>query len=95
MPVAERLVLSEAEASRSSASRVLFSGLGPETRSRRHCNEVTMNQEKPLVNNTYLLQKFPGKGGWVYAADSCVIFGEAKFWKSITTFAKYSKNSNP
>jgi len=27
-----------------------------------------MNQEKLLVNNTYLLQKFPGKGGWVYAA---------------------------
>ncbi|NUN99000.1 MAG: DUF1905 domain-containing protein [Saprospiraceae bacterium] len=23
---------------------------------------------KPLVNQTYLLQKFPGKGGWVYAA---------------------------
>ena len=21
----------------------------------------------PLVNNTYLLQKFPGKGGWTYA----------------------------
>lgn len=23
--------------------------------------------EKPLVNNDYLLQKFPGKGGWTYA----------------------------
>lgn len=22
----------------------------------------------PLVNNTYLLEKFPGKGGWTYAA---------------------------
>ena len=26
-----------------------------------------MNQEKPLVNSKYLLQKFPGKGGWTYA----------------------------
>jgi hypothetical protein len=26
-----------------------------------------MEKEKPLVNSTYLLQKFPGKGGWTYA----------------------------
>jgi len=24
-------------------------------------------KEKPLVNSEYLLQKFPGKGGWTYA----------------------------
>jgi len=24
--------------------------------------------EKPLVNNNYLLHKFPGKGGWTYAS---------------------------
>lgn len=24
--------------------------------------------EKPLVNKKYLLQKYPGKGGWTYAA---------------------------
>jgi len=24
--------------------------------------------QKPLVDNNYLLQKFPGKGGWTYAA---------------------------
>lgn len=27
-----------------------------------------MEPEKPLVNSRYLLQKFPGKGGWTYAA---------------------------
>lgn len=27
-----------------------------------------MNEERPLVNSEYLLQKFPGKGGWTYAA---------------------------
>ncbi len=27
-----------------------------------------MEQEKPAVNGTYLLEKFPGKGGWTYAA---------------------------
>ena len=27
-----------------------------------------MKKEKPLVNNTYLLEKIPGKGGWTYAA---------------------------
>lgn len=26
-----------------------------------------MEKEKPLVNGTYLLEKFPGKGGWTYA----------------------------
>lgn len=27
-----------------------------------------MEKEQPLVNQEYLLQKFPGKGGWTYAA---------------------------
>ncbi len=26
-----------------------------------------MSNEKPLVNNQYLLEKYPGKGGWTYA----------------------------
>ena len=26
-----------------------------------------MNKEKALVNAQYLLEKFPGKGGWTYA----------------------------
>ena len=26
-----------------------------------------MDKDKPLVNKTYLLEKFPGKGGWTYA----------------------------
>ncbi len=26
-----------------------------------------MNNENPLVDTNYLLQKFPGKGGWTYA----------------------------
>ncbi|MFC5046715.1 YdeI/OmpD-associated family protein [Aquimarina hainanensis] len=29
--------------------------------------KTRMNNEIPLVDNTYLLQKFPGKGGWTYA----------------------------
>lgn len=27
-----------------------------------------MSSEKPLVDKDYLLQKFPGKGGWTYAS---------------------------
>ena len=27
-----------------------------------------MKSNPPLVNNTYLLKKFPGKGGWTYAS---------------------------
>lgn len=27
-----------------------------------------METEKPLINKKYLLEKFPGKGGWTYAA---------------------------
>ena len=26
-----------------------------------------MDKEKPLVDREYLLEKFPGKGGWTYA----------------------------
>jgi hypothetical protein len=38
----------------------------------------------PLINGSYLLQKFPGKGGWTYAAipeivqDKCNPFGWVK-----------------
>ncbi len=27
-----------------------------------------MKSNPPLVNNTYFLKKFPGKGGWTYAS---------------------------
>jgi len=27
-----------------------------------------LGTEKPLVNRKYLLEKYPGKGGWTYAA---------------------------
>jgi uncharacterized protein YdeI (YjbR/CyaY-like superfamily) len=27
-----------------------------------------LKTEKPLVNKKYLLEKYPGKGGWTYAA---------------------------
>lgn len=27
-----------------------------------------METQTPIVNNTYLLEKYPGKGGWTYAA---------------------------
>ncbi len=30
--------------------------------------QYSMEPKKPLVNTEYLLQKFPGKGGWTYAA---------------------------
>lgn len=28
---------------------------------------IAMSQGKPLIDKKYLLQKFPGKGGWTYA----------------------------
>ena len=31
---------------------------------------------KPLVNNKYLHEKFPGKGGWTYARISEIITGK-------------------
>lgn len=51
-----------------------------------------MKKEKPLVNEEYLLQKFPGKGGWTYAAIPQVIqskntpFGWVKVRGSIDGF---------
>lgn len=29
-----------------------------------------MAPPKPLVNRRFLLQKYPGKGGWIYAAKT-------------------------
>ena len=37
-----------------------------------------MALDKPLVNATYLLQKFPGKGGWTYAAIPEIIQDKTK-----------------
>ena len=28
---------------------------------------MDQNEEKPLVNGVFLLEKYPGKGGWTYA----------------------------
>jgi hypothetical protein len=48
--------------------------------------------EKPLVNKKYLLQKYPGKGGWTYAAIPEVLqnkkapFGWVKVKGSIDGF---------
>ena len=48
--------------------------------------------EKPLVNKKYLLQKFPGKGGWTFAeipdvlADKHSQFGWVKVRGSIDGF---------
>lgn len=32
-----------------------------------------MTKEKPLLDRKYLLEKFPGKGGWTYTAIPEVI----------------------
>jgi len=51
-----------------------------------------MELEKPLINKKYLLEKFPGKGGWTYAAIPEVLqdkhspFGWVKVKGSIDGF---------
>lgn len=35
--------------------------------------------EKPLVNKKYLLEKFPGKGGWTYTEIPEIPMGKASF----------------
>jgi len=58
--------------------------------SRKKCNYLIM--EKPLVNNEYLLEKFPGKGGWTFAAipeipqDKKAPFGWVKVRGSIDSY---------
>lgn len=48
--------------------------------------------EKPLINKKYLLEKFPGKGGWTYAVipevlqDKKAKFGWVKVKGTIDTF---------
>ena len=51
-----------------------------------------MKKEKPLVDKKYLLEKFPGKGGWTYAAIPEILqnknnpFGWVKVKGSIDDF---------
>lgn len=51
-----------------------------------------METEKPLVNRKYLLEKHPGKGGWIYAAipevlqDKTSPFGWVKIRGRIDNF---------
>lgn len=51
-----------------------------------------MKKEDPLVNSEYLLQKFPGKGGWTYAEipevsqNNCNPFGWVKVKGTIDGF---------
>jgi hypothetical protein len=57
--------------------------------------------EKPLVNKKYLLQKFPGKGGWTFAeipdvlADKHSPFGWVKVRGSIDGFEIKNYNLQP
>jgi hypothetical protein len=51
-----------------------------------------MDSEKPLVNKSYLLEKYPGKGGWIYVAipevlqDKHTAFGWFKVKGSIDDY---------
>ncbi len=49
-------------------------------------------EEKSLVDNDYLLEKYPGKGGWTYAQipeippDKHAYFGWVRVWGTIDDF---------
>lgn len=49
-----------------------------------------MAQEKPLVNATYLLKKFPGKRGWTYAEIPEVLQNKNNLfgWVKVKSFSK-------
>ena len=58
----------------------------------KHQKKAKVERKKPLVNKNYLLEKYPGKGGWTYAAipevlqDKSKPFGWVKVKGSIDTF---------
>lgn len=60
-----------------------------------------MKTDKPLLNKKYLLEKFPGKGGWTYAAipeilqDKHSYFGWVKVKGSIDDFEFRNYNLMP
>ncbi|MCK9414545.1 MAG: YdeI/OmpD-associated family protein [Prolixibacteraceae bacterium] len=60
-----------------------------------------MNKERPLLDKEYLLEKFPGKGGWTYAAipeilqDKHAHFGWVKVKGSIDGFEIRNYNLMP
>ncbi|MFK8005595.1 MAG: YdeI/OmpD-associated family protein [Saprospiraceae bacterium] len=43
-----------------------------------------MKKEKPLIDKEYLLQKFPGKGGWTYAAIPEILQNKEKSFGWVT-----------
>ncbi len=47
-----------------------------------------MKKEKPLVNKKYLLEKFPGKGGWTYAVIPEVLQNKEKPFGWVTVKGK-------
>jgi hypothetical protein len=60
-----------------------------------------LKTDKPLLNKKYLLEKFPGKGGWTYAAipeilqDKHSYFGWVKVKGSIDDFEFRNYNLMP
>jgi hypothetical protein len=60
-----------------------------------------MPEEKPLVNKKYLLEKYPGKGGWTFARipeipqDKKAYFGWVKVKGSIDGYAISKYNLMP
>jgi hypothetical protein len=60
-----------------------------------------LKTDKPLLNKSYLLEKFPGKGGWTYAAiteilqDKHAHFGWVKVKGSIDGFEIRNYNLMP
>ncbi len=67
----------------------------------RQLNDRTLKTDKPLLNKKYLLEKFPGKGGWTYAAipeilqDKHAHFGWVKVKGSIDDFEIRNYNLMP
>ena len=60
-----------------------------------------VNSDKPLVSRQYLLEKYPGKGGWTYAAipeilqDKHAWFGWVKVRGSIDSYEIKNYNLMP
>ncbi|HRE58041.1 MAG TPA: DUF1905 domain-containing protein, partial [Candidatus Kapabacteria bacterium] len=46
-----------------------------------------MDIDSPLVDNTYILEKFPGKGGWTYAEIHEIVQDKSKPFGWVTVRA--------
>ncbi|MFZ4634794.1 MAG: hypothetical protein ACOYNO_11355 [Saprospiraceae bacterium] len=57
--------------------------------------EKYMNEETPLVDKRFLIQKFPGKGGWSYMDRFAKALAKSFFLEKCVRFCYFMSDTQP